>query len=333
MAQNQELPLQPQADPNTTTCGNCHAPMPLGLRFCRNCGFRLGEGSAEYTETARFESRPTAGNGAAPSQYATTYGVTSGPMVACAGGKIGKRTRKMSGMTWMFIGLLIFFISAAVFTAVVAPIRRNIGQEIAIPATARSWVGVEPLKTAEGGSGVTFDEVAPPNGPADKAGLVGGDIITSFDGNVIENENRMAELLRQTPVGKTVDVVYVRDGETKTTKLTTISKEDFDRLAREFRNRPERPGLFGFDDDDTERVPIEGTKMFGVRLDDITTNRPADMAGIKEGDVIVEFDNVPIRTPEELASRVRRAIPYSTVNVVLMRGKEKLEIPVKMGRQ
>ena len=83
--------------------------MPLGLRFCRNCGFRLGEGTAEYTETVRFEDRPTSGNGAAPSQYATTYGVTSGPMVASAGGKLGKRAKKMSGMTWMFIGLLVFY--------------------------------------------------------------------------------------------------------------------------------------------------------------------------------------------------------------------------------
>jgi hypothetical protein len=31
--------------------------------------------------------------------------------------------------------------------------------------------------------------------------------------------------------------------------------------------------------------------------------------------------------------RVRRALPYSTVKVVVMRGEEKLEIPVKIGKQ
>ena len=332
MAQNQEIPIKPEADPNTTVCGNCQAPMPLGLRFCRNCGFRLGEGTAEYTETVRFYSKPTADKDAAASQYATTYGMGSGPMVASAGGKLGKRAKKMSGMTWMFIGLLVFFISAAVFTAVIRPIRRNAGPQIAVPAP-RSYVGVNSFDTAEGGVGVTFDDVEPPNGPADKAGLVGGDIITSFDGKVIQNEDQIAELLQQTPVGKTVDIVYTRDGETKTTKLTTISREEMRRLEGELRNRPERPGLFGFDEGDTERVPIEGTKMFGVRLDEVHQNRPADMAGIKPGDVVIEFDGVPIRTRGEFTSRVRRAIPYSTVKVVLMRGTEKLEIPVKMGRQ
>jgi PDZ domain-containing protein len=333
MAQNQEIPIQPDADPSTTICGNCQAPMPLGLRFCRNCGFRLGEGSAEYTETALLEGRPTANNGAALSQYATTYGVTNAPMVACAGGKSGKRARKLSGMTWMFIGLLVFFLAAAVFTAVVAPIRRGISPEIAIPAAPRSYVGVDSFDTAEGGGGVTFDDVEPPNGPADKAGLVGGDIITSFDGKVIENEDQITDLLRELPVGKTVDVIYTRDGETRTTKLTTIPREELRRLEKEFDNRPEGRGRFGFDDGDTERVAIEGTKMFGVRLDDVSRNLPADMAGVKEGDVIIEFDNTPIRTRGELTSRVRRAVPYSTIKVVLMRGKERLEIPVKMGRQ
>jgi membrane-associated protease RseP (regulator of RpoE activity) len=329
------MPIPSEADPSVTTCGNCRAPMPLGLRFCRNCGFRLGEGTAEYTETARFERSPTlpAGNGAATSvqSYATTYGVTSGPMTTAAGRKMTKRAKKMSGMTWMFLGLLIFFLSAAVFTAVVTPIRRGIQAEISAPAPPRAYFGVDSFETVDGG--VTFDDVEPPNGPADKAGLVGGDIITAFDSKVVESEDEIMDLLGQTPIGKTVDVIYIRDGETMTTKLTTISKEDFDRLAREFRNRPERPGRFGFDDGDTERVPIAGTKMFGIRLDDISPNLPADMAGIKEGDVVIEFDNVPIRTRGELASRVRRAIPYSTVKVVLMRGTERLEIPVKMGRQ
>jgi S1-C subfamily serine protease len=56
------------------------------------------------------------------------------------------------------------------------------------------------------------------------------------------------------------------------------------------------------------------------------------MAGIKNGDVIIQFDRTPIRTVEELKSRVNRAIPYETIRVVVMRGAERLEIPVKMGK-
>jgi C-terminal processing protease CtpA/Prc len=304
--------------------------MPRDLRFCRNCGFRLGEGSAEYTETVRFQNAPPgtfSGEGAASSF--PPYAAPGGPMGAAAGGQIRKRRRRMSGMTWMFLGLLIFFIAAAGFTAIIRPIRRSINAEIARAAPPRSYVGVGSFDTAEGG--VTFDNVEPPGSPADKAGLVGGDLITTFDGQPVTSDDEIMDLLGRTPVGKTVDVVYVRDGETKTAKLTTVSKEEFDRLGKLFSNRPEGKGRFGIDDN-TDRVPIEGTKMFGVRLDDISPNYPADMAGIKAGDIVIEFDGVPIRTPEELSSRIRRALPYSTITVVVMRGTEKIPIQVKMGR-
>ncbi|HEY2975666.1 MAG TPA: PDZ domain-containing protein [Pyrinomonadaceae bacterium] len=324
--------MNPEMDA-VTTCGNCRAPMPKELRFCRNCGFRLGEGSAEYTETVRFQNIPaeTLANNNSAKSFPQGVG---GPIAFPPGGKLKKRRgiRRMSGMTWMFLGLLIFFIAAGAFTAIIKPIRDNVRGHIAQQAS-RSYIGPKRFETTEGNSGVTFANVEPPGSPADKAGLVGGDIITTADGQPVHSGDEMMEILRRVPIGKTIDIVYIRDGETKNTKLTTFSQEDSSRLTREFAGRPAGIGRFGFDDDDTERVPIPGTNMFGVRLDDVSPSLPADMAGIKNGDIIIEFDGVPIRTPEELASRVRRAIPYEPVNVVLMRGGERLEIPVKMGRK
>lgn len=251
-------------------------------------------------------------------------------MAASPRGRIRKSCRRMSGMTWMFLGLLIFFIAAAGFTAVVKRPRPNINIDFGRSFAPRSYAGVNSFNTTEGG--VTFDNVEPPGSPADKAGLVGGDIITTVDGQPVHSDDEMMEILRRIPIGKTVDVVYLRDGETKNTKLTTISKGELDRLNNEFAHRPEGKGRFGYDDDQSERVEIPGTKMAGVRLDDISASLPADMAGIKQGDIVIEFAGIPIRTPEELTARVRRAKPYETVDVVVMRGAERLEIPVKMGK-
>ncbi len=333
MSQNPGMPSEPAADPGLTTCLNCHAPMPRELRFCRNCGFRLGEGTAEYTETVRFADKhqgvlaPDRAT-ASGQPLVTTYGLSSG-MAPALSGPVQKR-RKISGMTWMFLGLLVFFIAAAAFTAIVTPNRPGMNIEFAA-AAPRSMVGVDGFDDAEGGA--TFGNVEPPGSPADKAGLVGGDIITSFDGQTVSDEDDMSDLLAKTPIGKTVDVIYIRDGETKTTQLTTVGRAEFDRLNKAFRSRPEGRGLFGFDDGRTERVAIPNTKIFGVRLDEISQSRPADLAGVKKGDVVIEFDGIPIRTVDEFGMRVRRAIPYSTVLVVVMRGSERLEIPVKMGKQ
>ncbi len=297
--------------------------MPKELRFCRNCGFRLGEGTAEYTETVRFQNVPA---GATPGNSAYAYGA----LAASPAGQVKKRRRRLSGMTWIFLGLLIFFVTAAAFTAIIRPIRQNIRTSIAEQAPPRSYAGVSSFDTTEGG--VTFDNVEPPGSPADKAGLVGGDIIMAVDGQPVTTDDQMMELLGRTPIGKTLEIVYLRDGEQKTTQLTTVSKEEFDRLQREFRVRPIGKGLFGYEEDDSERVPIPNTKMFGVRLDNVSASMPADMAGIKEGDIVIEFDGVPIRTPEELLSRIRRAVPYSTIKVIVLRGEERIEIPLKMGK-
>jgi S1-C subfamily serine protease len=240
-----------------------------------------------------------------------------------------RRRRRMSGMTWMFLGLLIFFIVGGVFTSIIKPIRDKVHIQINQPS--RSYVGVNGFETTE--DGITFGNVSAPGSPADLAGLVGGDTITTVDGQPVHSRDEMMEILRRIPIGKTVDVVYIRDGETRNTKLTTVSEEESDRITEEFDNRPQGKGRLGFDDSDTERVPIPGTKMFGVRLDDVSPSLPADMAGIKNGDIIVELDGVPIRTVRELTTRVRRTIPYELVKVVVIRNGERLEIPVKMGRQ
>jgi S1-C subfamily serine protease len=262
-------------------------------------------------------------------QFTETSGVSSAPL---------KKRKKMSGMSWIFVGLLVFFIGAAAFTALVAPVRQG-GRNFVSEPVVKAYIGVDEFTNTD--QGVIFNCVSVPNGPADKAGLVGGDVLLSFDGQPIKDEDQINDLMTKTPVGKTVEIEYSRDGEKKKAQLTTISNDDFRRLGKEFDRRPEGRGQFGYEDGDAERVQVPGMNIYGVRLDTILRSRPADLAGVKERDIVIEFDGVPIRTGDELLMRVRRALPYTTVKVVVMRPTseeenaplEKLEIPVKMGKQ
>jgi C-terminal processing protease CtpA/Prc len=312
MSQDQQTPLPVEEIPRLTTCSNCHSAMLPELRFCRNCGFRLGDGVQEYNETIRF-------------------GDQRGPLVVGAESAPApvKRRRKMSGMTWVFVALLVFFVGAAAFTAIIGPRRGTRTNFVQVPSD-RSYAGVRDWDSVD--NGVTFNAASPPDGPADKAGLVGGDIITTFDGQPVRGEDDMTRLLTKTPIGKTVDVQYLRDGETHTTKLTTISEDQLERLSEAFGDREDR-AQFGYEEHRAKRVEIPGTKMFGVQLNRVYPSMPADMAGVKEGDIVIQFNDIPIRTPEEFLLRVRRAAPYSMVKLTVMRAGEKVEIPVKMGRQ
>ncbi len=306
-------------------CAQCGAPMPREMRFCRSCGNRLGEGPAEYTETVRFPNAPVATGARFTAPF--TPGMNA-PLAPQTGRGFPRRRRLgFTGMSWMWIVLALFFASGGLLSMFK---NRGTPRPPMFSTAPRSYFGVNQFTTANGG--VTFKVVEPPGSPADKAGLVGGDIVTSYDGHPVTKSDEIMSLLRQTPVGKTVEVVFLRDGVIKKTLLTTISEDEFNALNDAFDERPEGKGKFGFESFRTTQVSMPETKTYGVRIDYLEPNGPAMLFGIKEGDIITEFDGVPIRTSAELLSRVRRAIPFEIVKIVVIRDGQRVEVPVKLGK-
>ncbi|HXI23383.1 MAG TPA: PDZ domain-containing protein [Pyrinomonadaceae bacterium] len=317
--------MQPQQNfSGEQTCSQCGSAMPRDMRFCRNCGNRLGEGPAEYTQTEILPgSRPRA-TGTTP-----FYPSVNAPLIQQSGGKFKRRKKRLglAGTTWMWIALAAFFAMGGAMSLV----RKNLPPRGTITvALQRSYAGVDDFDAVE--NGATFKYVEPPGGPADKAGLVGGDIITTFDGKAVKDDDDIMSLLGKTPIGKTVEVIYLRDGIAHTTQLTTTSRDEINRLDREYNRRPEGRGKFGFESDRTTPIKDPATKTFGVRMDYVEANGSADLFGIKKNDIITDFDNVPIRTSEELLARVRRAIPYKTIELGIIRDGQRMVIPVKIGK-
>jgi putative serine protease PepD len=68
-------------------------------------------------------------------------------------------------------------------------------------------------------------EAVTQGGPADKAGLKAGDLITSFDGRVITSPEELIVAIRSHSVGDKVLVTYLRNKVSKSATLTlTASK-------------------------------------------------------------------------------------------------------------
>lgn len=325
----------------STECPNCHAMLPRGMRFCRACGYRLGEGLEEYVETVRLKPRVSAepGPGAANAGAAAkgdpfqpnAWGAMAPQAPVMPLGKDSKpgyvKPRKSHWMLWMIIAIVLLSVTGGgLLTPFALRGGRSRGGSSAAVAAKKAFFGISGFKSADGGA--SFDYVTPPDGPADKAGLVGGDVIISFDGQPVKNDDDMRRLLEAAPVGKTVDVTFIRDGQTRTTKLTTISKEEGERLDEVFDQRDKGYLKEGTDID---RVIVPGMNIYGVRLNRIGKSGPADLAGLKDGDIVIEFDGIPTRTRRELERRIERAQPYSTVTVVVIRDGQRVEIPVKVG--
>jgi membrane-associated protease RseP (regulator of RpoE activity) len=317
--------------------------MPREMRFCRSCGYRLGEDIAEFNETIRLPGsasnrRPTA---QARSQFTGPAGNTNGygPIAPVSPGamftpenpqfeKWRKRRRKRK-LHWIFWVIIAFAIASVMGGSLIPRIGRNFG-----PPRAPKVAGIEnpsflggDLFSAPNGAGLSV--ATPPGGPADKAGLIGGDVITSFDGKAVQGEKQLRQILGMIPAGKTVDVVYVRDGETKNTKLTTISEDEREALSDAFEDPPGGKGKVGINS--LKQVDVPGMNIKGIRINEVVPNYPASMAGVEKGDIVIEFDKTPIRTEQELRARIERTTPKKAVTMIVVRGTEKVEIPLKVG--
>jgi S1-C subfamily serine protease len=209
----------------------------------------------------------------------------------------------------------------------VRPLRFNIGGRPGASSVdaQESKVGESSFSSVDGGAMV--ESVAPPDGPLDKAGLIGGDIVTSFDGQPVKGESELKKQIAATPIGKTVEVLYTRDGEAKKATLTTVSEDELDRLTGIANDIPD--GFLGIDD--LDRVQIPNTNLYGVKLGSVMRNRPAYISGLREGDIVIGFNGTPIRTPEELGARIDRATPDSIVPVIVMRDGVRTEVKVTVG--
>ena len=335
---------------DTVNCPSCGATLVAGLRFCRRCGYRLGEGVEEYVPTQRFDagSMPTAAAappatdpfqgrqtwGAAPMQPVRPFGATSALGGQQEHGKtsmLAKICRPARGGWWMWLTILIVLMVAGGMLPLTLKLRRGAGGGAgagAPPPVTSLFAEVDAFDTPDGG-GAFIRGLAAPGTSLEAAGLVGGDVITYFDGKPVRDADALRKLMAATTVGKAIEVIFIHDGETKKTTLIPISREMF-RGMQVIDARPSGRGILGVDPGDRVRLP--NSNIFGVELDNVTRNGPADLAGLKEGDVVFEFHGKPVRTTGDLRLRIYEAEPFSTIPVSVMRDGQRIDFQVKMGR-
>jgi len=68
----------------------------------------------------------------------------------------------------------------------------------------------------------------------------------------------------------------------------------------------------------------------GVKVLDIDDESAADKAGIKEGDIITEFDGKPVNSADELAAGARTAKDKSSIRLKINRDGKSQDVEVKI---
>jgi serine protease Do len=176
---------------------------PLGLGHTVTAGIVSGKGrsipNAPFDEFLQTDASINPGN-------------SGGPLVGLDGTVVGMNTAIIQGAN------TVGFAITANQIAEVVPQLREGGK------VARGYLGVQMAELPEAarkaiGQGVLLAEVEP-GGPAEKAGLRGGDLVTKVgDREVLETRDLLRAVSGKTP-GATVDVTYVREGKSRTARVT-----------------------------------------------------------------------------------------------------------------
>ena len=147
------------------------------------------------------------------------------------------------------------------------------------------------LPTTDGAFVDSVDE----GGPADKAGIVKGDLITSVNGTPIKDTRVLIDRISAIQPGNKVDLGVIREGKPRTIAVT---------LGERPGNEEEAEPESGADESvqsklgiEVEEISARSRRMLelpedvsGVVVSNVTELSPASEAGLRAGDVITEVN-------------------------------------------
>jgi hypothetical protein len=212
------------------------------------------------------------------------------------------------------------------------------------------------LKEARGAEILTIDQDA----PAFKSGLRIHDVVVQMNGQRVEGVEQLRRMLRETPPGRTVALVAMRDGQAQTFNIQLADRAQLaTRIIGDLEADPldsifEDPApilvlpeggrsnsFFGglirnryYVGVDIQPLPTGLADYFGARngvlVGNVFSNSPAAAAGLKAADVIQKVNGQPIATLSDWEKAIR-ANRGKRVQVVVVRDRKEITLSMVAG--
>lgn len=209
--------------------------------------------------------------------------------------------------------------------------KRVIDQLIEFGETKRGWLGVRiqfvtkeiaDAEKLDKPKGALVSSVAE-GSPADKAGILPGDIILEFKGTLINKMQELPLIVAQTDVGETVEVKVWRNSKELIKKITLgrlETSEDF--KAEKKLEKPKTLEIVGLkitvraltnEDIQNRKLPSDTT---GVVITDIENDSPVNYLNINN--IIIEAQKKKIKTIGDLQKIVKTALTSSEKTILVV---------------
>jgi len=185
---------------------------------------------------------------------------------------------------------------------------------------------------------------------AEKIALRKGDIITKIDDVKIEGPEGLTEAIHKFKPEDKITVTYKRDGKEQKVSAT-LGKNKSMNLSKTYNfSMPGMEKMKVLSDLDGTYAPRAYSYSYnngrpklgikaqdtedgkGVKVLDVDEESPADKAGIKEGDIITQFDGKAVNSAESLANLARENKDKFSYKINLSRDGKSQEVEVKSRR-
>src|ERR1700756_781607 len=239
-------------------------------------------------------------------------GNSGGPLVDLAGEVVGINTAIITGSRgYEGVGFALPSTTAInVYNQIISQGRVTRGS---IGVSFQEDLGTNAITLEELGApyGVVIMNVEP-GSPAEKAGLKGGDVITSVNGASVKNGNDLVNPIASAPIGSKVKITYYRDKQQKEATATVEDRTHvFPNTAGRVSNTPDEaaPAEFGLHvesltPEKAQRVGVEGQK--GVLVSEVEPASFADDIQFVPGDVISEVNGQPVASVDDYRKAVSK---------------------------
>jgi serine protease Do len=254
-------------------------------------------------------------------------GNSGGPLFDIQGRVVGINTAIVSGGTG--IG---FAIPINMAKDIVAQLKGS-------GKVTRGWLGVSiQTVTEEIAESMGLDEPAGAlvadvikGGPADKAGLERGDVITRFDDTVIRNKDQLPFVVASHAPGSKVNLDIVRKGKRKTlsTTLGELTAEGEQQALGSAKPSDEQFGMTVQEITPELRSHLDLDATEGLVVTDVKRGSPAAEGGIQRGDVLIEVNQQPVTSLSSLKEALQASPKKESALLLVRRGGNTIYVVVK----